>query len=167
MNAQRFESAANRVLAGLCVAAVIGVGVPATTTARPAALRRCGTMHVRALRPGGYTTERLFVARGTSCAKGRRYVQKYYSSHSPCQGSGCFRTVGGLNCGGGQSSILGGVALLCTLRTDPSVVVIELRVRPKPPPPSLETDRGSRSTGASAVGCAGGARFGSIRSTSV
>jgi hypothetical protein len=145
MNARRFNSAANRVLAGLCLAAVIGVGVPATTTARPAALRKCGTMHVRALRPAGYKTERLFVARGTSCAKGRRYVQAYYTSHAPCQGSGCFRTIGDLNCGGGQSSILGGVALLCTRQSDPSVVVIGLRVRPKPPPPSLETDRRAQS----------------------
>jgi hypothetical protein len=127
------------------LAALMMMSVPAAATASPV-LRQCGTMHVGALRPAGYKTERLMVARDLSCAKGRRSADKYYTSHAPCQGSGCFRMIDNLNCGGGQSSLLGGVALLCTPRNDPSAVVIELRVRPKPPPSSLETDGRARST---------------------
>jgi hypothetical protein len=138
-----------RALTVPCViAAVMIITVPAPATAS-SALRPCGTMDVRALRPGGYKTERLMVDRGLSCAKGRGTVRRYYTSTASCLGSGCFRLIDNLNCGGGQSSILGGVALLCTLRDDPSAVVIELRVRPEPPSSSLETDGRVRATRAS------------------
>ena len=141
---RRFSIAASSLLIGFSVvAAFVGVSVPAAATARAAALPRCGTMHVRALQTAGYKTERLVVARSLSCANGRRYVNRYYTSHASCQGSGCFRVIGNLSCGGNQSSILGGVALQCTLRRDPSDVFVELRVRPKPPAPSLQPDHGT------------------------
>ncbi len=85
----------------------------------------------------GYTHERMVVAkRQLSCAAGRAAVHAYYTSRVECQGSGCFRQIGSLNCGGGRSSLLGGVALLCDLRAHPSMMALELKVPPLPPPPS-------------------------------
>ncbi len=64
-------------------------------------------------------------------------MHAYYTSHEEGKGSGDFRQIGPYNCGGGLSSLRGGVALLCDRVQRSYDVVLELRVKPLPPPPAL------------------------------
>jgi hypothetical protein len=94
----------------------------------------CGDMHVSQLKLSGYSSERLVVSRRVlSCAQGRKLVTAYYTSHEEGKGSGGFRKLGSYNCGGGLSSLRGGVALLCNYYPRSFVAVLELRVRSLPP----------------------------------
>lgn len=123
-----------RVLACLAIIGLV-VAVPAGASGTPT--HSCGYVHVPQLRSAGYRRERMVIAqRQLSCAAGRVTVSGYYNSRVKCQGSGCFRAVGSLNCGGGRSSLLGGVALICDLLDHSSTVVLELEVPRLPPPPS-------------------------------
>ena len=97
----------------------------------------CRDMHVSQLKPNGYSSERLVVSRRVlSCAQGRKLVTAYYTSHEEGKGSGAFRKLGSYNCGGGLSSLRGGVALLCNYYPRSFEVVLELRVPPLLPPAS-------------------------------
>jgi len=95
-------------------------------------------VHVSQLRSNGYTSERLVVSpRVLSCSQGRRLVTSYFTSHEEGKGSGVFRTLGAYVCGGGLSALRSGVGLECGLVRDEYDVVLELRVKPLPPPPPL------------------------------
>jgi hypothetical protein len=125
-----------RGLLGLVLTAGLALGLASSASASPS--HKCGDVHVSQLRPNGYTSEHLVVSpRVLSCAQGRRLVTSYYTSHEEGKGSGAFRKLGAYNCGGGLSSLRGGVALLCDVVSHESDVVLELRVKPLPPPPSL------------------------------
>jgi hypothetical protein len=125
-----------KVLIRLVLTAGLGLGLASSASASPS--YKCGDMHVGQLHPNGYTSERLLVSpRVLSCAQGRSLVTSYYTSRQEGKGSGAFRKLGAYNCGGGLSSLRSGTALLCDLVSQRSDVVLELRVKPLPPPPSL------------------------------
>jgi hypothetical protein len=112
------------------------LGLASSASASPS--HKCGSVHVSQLRPNGYTSERLVVSpRVLSCSQGRRLVTSYFTSHEEGKGSGVFRELGAYDCGGGLSALRSGVALMCGLGSNESDVVLELRVKPLPPPPSL------------------------------
>jgi hypothetical protein len=95
----------------------------------------CGDVRVPQLRSSGYSSEHLVVTHKVlSCESARKLVTAYYTSHREGRGSGAFRTLGAYTCGGGLSSLRGGVALLCEHPANSANVVLELRVRSLPPP---------------------------------
>jgi hypothetical protein len=96
---------------------------------------RCGQMHVHALNVAyGLTVESVRIRPGQiSCAHARRDVNAYFASHAGCTGSGCFRPIHGLWCGGGNSGALSGIPLTCSPLRGYKLIV-ELRAKPLAPP---------------------------------
>jgi hypothetical protein len=83
----------------LIVGALLALVVAALLVAPPAhASKDCGTYHGRG---GPY---RVVVDHGpVRCRTARRILRRYATSHAPCSGSGCYRTIKGWTCGSGNA----------------------------------------------------------------